>query len=104
MKSLSESTVLKESDIRRSFGLAVKRERGREGFSQEMLADRAGLHRTYISDIERGSRNVSLENIGRLAYALGISIRVLMPSEIPPMPEGAAISIVPPVREFRLHP
>lgn len=47
------------------------------GFSQEELADRAGLHRTYISDIERGARNLSLESIDKLAQALKISIGAL---------------------------
>lgn len=42
--------------------------------SQEELAERAELHQTYISDIERGGRNPSLENVEKLANALGISI------------------------------
>ncbi|ARP44653.1 Regulatory protein MunI (plasmid) [Geobacillus thermodenitrificans] len=42
------------------------------GISQEELAFRCGLHRTYISDIERGTRNVSLENIERIAHALNV--------------------------------
>lgn len=41
------------------------------GLSQEELADRAGLHRTYVSSVERGQRNVTLENIFALARALG---------------------------------
>ena len=41
------------------------------GISQEELADRAGLHRTYVSSIERAQRNVALENIFRIADALG---------------------------------
>jgi len=45
--------------------------------SQEKLAERAGLHRTYVSDIERGARNVSLESIKRLALALEVSIPAL---------------------------
>lgn len=42
------------------------------GFSQEVLADRAELHRTYVSSVERGERNVSVENIFALAEALGV--------------------------------
>jgi transcriptional regulator with XRE-family HTH domain len=45
--------------------------------SQEALAERAGLHRTYVADIERGARNLALENIEKLAVALEISISEL---------------------------
>lgn len=58
--------------------MSVKYQRNRLGISQEELAERAGLHRTYICDIERGARNVTLESIGRLAHALGISIPALL--------------------------
>lgn len=54
--------------------MSVKGLRIRLGISQEKLAERTDLHRTYISDIECGSRNVSLENIDRLARALEVSI------------------------------
>ena len=47
------------------------------GYSQEELADRSGLHRTYISDVERGTRNPSLESIRRLAVALELSVSAL---------------------------
>ena len=49
------------------------------GVSQEKLADLAGLHRTYISSVELGKRNVSLVNIEKLAAALGVSMAELMP-------------------------
>lgn len=50
----------------------LRRYRNNTGLSQEELADRAGLHRTYISSVERAERNISLENIFLLAEALDI--------------------------------
>ncbi len=50
------------------------------GLSQEQLADRAALHRTYISSVERGQRNVTLENIFALAKALDVQPGVLLSS------------------------
>ena len=50
------------------------------GISQETLAERADLHRTYISDLERGQRNPSLKTILRLAHALEVSISTLFPA------------------------
>ena len=49
------------------------------GYSQEELSFKAGLHRTYISSIERGKRNISLTNIKKLADALGLKMKDLMP-------------------------
>ena len=60
------------SGITVAFGAAVRSVRNERGISQERLAEVAGLHRTYIGDIERGERNLSLINIERLALALGI--------------------------------
>ncbi len=65
------------ADIKERFGHAVRKRRQELGISQEELADRAELHRTYIGDIERGARNLSLENIEKLAKALEVSISVL---------------------------
>ena len=52
--------------------------RNRLGISQEELAERANLHRTYISDVERGARNVSLASIEKLAHALQVSLPTLL--------------------------
>lgn len=59
-------------DIVKVFGTNVRRYRNEKGISQEKLATLSGLHRTYISDIERFQRSISLENIQRIADALDI--------------------------------
>ena len=64
-------------DIKKQFGLAIKRRRLELNISQEELADRAQLHRTYIGDVERGSRNLSLENIQKVASGLGLKVSSL---------------------------
>lgn len=56
------------------FGKALKKKRLLAGLSQEELADKCDLDRTYISSIERGKRNLSLRNIYRLASALNIEV------------------------------
>lgn len=61
-----------------AFGRAVRKRRLARGLSQEKLAEQAGIHRTYIGDVERGERNVSLVNIKRLADALSVTLAVLM--------------------------
>jgi transcriptional regulator with XRE-family HTH domain len=54
-------------------GKEVRFLRRKRGISQESLADACGLHRTYIGSVERGERNVSLQNIVRIARALGVA-------------------------------
>ena len=61
-------------DILTRFGQIVRTKRLALDLTQEDLAEKAGLHRTYIADIERGARNVSLRNIERLATALQCSL------------------------------
>lgn len=64
-------------DVRERFGYAVKVRRDELGMTQEALAHKAAIHRTYLSDIERGTRNVSLINIELLAIALGVTMSEL---------------------------
>lgn len=56
----------------------VRRIRQRIGISQEALADLAGLHRTYLSSVERGERNVGIVNVFRIAEALKVDPRELL--------------------------
>src|SRR5438874_2914360 len=58
-------------------GNAIKITRSALGISQEELAARAGLHRTYVSDVERGARNPSIESVEKLANALELSMPML---------------------------
>lgn len=62
----------------RAFGTAVRRLRTQRGWSQEEFADRVGLHRTYMGDVERGERNLGLVNVRRIADALGMPLSALM--------------------------
>ena len=65
-------------DIRVRLGQNVRRLREAKGWSQEDFADRAGIHRTYVSDIERGRRNPTITVVERLAEPLGVSPGSLM--------------------------
>lgn len=67
-------------DVRERFGTAVKFRREELDMTQEELADKAGIHRTYLSDVERGTRNLSLINIEKLAAALSVSMSKLFES------------------------
>lgn len=61
-------------DVKAEYGKKVREIRKVKGVSQESLADLAGLDRTYISDIENGKRNVSIETIFKIAEALDTSV------------------------------
>src|SRR5882757_7780577 len=75
---------MKKNSLKTNFGSTVRMRRTLLGFSQEELAEQARLHRTYISDIERGARNLSLESICKLAEALKVPVTDLFsPSTVP---------------------
>lgn len=61
------------------FGDQLRKVREKKGISQEKLGELAGLHRTYVSNVERGRCNISLLNIEKLAVALGVPMAKLMP-------------------------
>lgn len=61
------------SNVKKQYGRAIRQRRHELGWSQEHLAAQAGLHRTYVADVERGERNISLENIVKLAQALQLT-------------------------------
>ncbi|WP_304518131.1 helix-turn-helix domain-containing protein [Cecembia rubra] len=65
-------------DIKEKFGIRLKTLRKEKGLSQEELALKSGLNRPYISAIEKGKRNVSLEVMEKLAGAMDIEIRELI--------------------------
>ena len=66
------------SEICKAFGVAVRARREELGLSQEELGFKAGLHRTYVGDVERGERNPTLEVVGKLAGALETEPRELL--------------------------
>lgn len=65
-------------DIYRRLGERVRRERERLGWTQEELAERAGLHPAYVGQIERAQKKVSLATVDRLVEALGVSTSSLL--------------------------
>ena len=68
----------KAKPLRRILAENMRRLRRQKGLSQEALADLAGLHRTYVGAVERCEQNISLDNIARLADALGTPAPVLL--------------------------
>lgn len=72
------NTVATSVSARRIFATNVRRIRQAAGLSQEKLADLTGLHRTYVGSVERGERNISIDNMERFAAALGVDIAELV--------------------------
>lgn len=66
-----------KSEVLILFGDRIRLLRKQNGFSQDELADKAGVHRTYIGMIERAEKNITLTNIEKLAKALGVDIKAL---------------------------
>ena len=73
-RSIFSDRLIAQPDLKKGFGAELRRRRIASGISQERLAELADLHRTYISAVESGRRNLTLESIQRLATALGASV------------------------------
>jgi transcriptional regulator with XRE-family HTH domain len=69
-------------DLVQLLGVNVRHHRKLKGMSQEQLALDAGMERSYVSDLERGTRNPSVRVVGRLAEALGVEPDLLLSSRI----------------------
>jgi two-component system response regulator len=78
-------------DIEKQFGTAIRKWREKLHISQEDLSKRAGLHRTYVCDVERGARNVSLKNVQKLADALTIPLLTLF-ADLDPKPAAGPVT------------
>src|SRR5437764_2859853 len=91
-------------DVQKSFGAEVKRRRMQLGISQEKLAERASLHRTYVSDVEAGKRNPSLASIQRLTLALGASLGAIFASveHVAKLPAEISGSLAPKLGDILL--
>lgn len=70
--------MVKAKSAKKSFAEVLREVRLERGFSQEELADRAGLHRTYISQVERGLKSPSLRSLEQIAQALGLPASALL--------------------------
>ena len=66
------------SPLRRVFGVNVRNRRKALNLSQEELADRAGVHRTYMGAVERAEKNVSIDNLDRISIAVGATAAELL--------------------------
>lgn len=69
-------------DARRTLARKLRVLRAARGWSQEVLAAVAGLHRNYVSGVERGRRNVGVDNLARLARALDVPVHELLRNDL----------------------
>ena len=105
-----KNTRIKGNTLLEAVCKSVHERRELLGISQEELAHRAGLHRTYISDIERGARNPSLKTLSRLADALEISTSELIrlgetkAEDMPDSSESSGSNDVTPNGDFKASP
>jgi ribosome-binding protein aMBF1 (putative translation factor) len=80
-EDLQKTDKLSASKLKTDLGDAIKHQRSALGISQDELARRSGLHRTYLSDLERGTRNPSVGSIQKIAIALHVHVSKLFETE-----------------------
>ena len=78
MPTPDQTLAASETSARQLLALNLIQLRAAKGWSQEALGFEAGLHRTFVAHVERQARNISLDNLERLARALGVSSYVLL--------------------------
>jgi len=76
--SASSSSAKHKTSAREVLAVNVVAMRQAKGWSQEVLAAEAGLHRTFVAHVERHARNIALDNVERLAHALGVQTYELL--------------------------
>jgi transcriptional regulator with XRE-family HTH domain len=81
--------VLSVIEFRKRLGERIRRLRQAKGLSQEAFAERCDLHRTYVGAIERGERNFAIDNLEKIAAALGLSLSELLDFSAAPGDPGA---------------
>lgn len=67
------------AEINKQVGFNIRKYRKKKGWTQEQLAFEANLHRAYIGQIERGEKNIGLQNLEKIAKTLGVTLKELMP-------------------------
>ncbi len=70
---------MRVAGIKKTVGIRVRKLREANNWSQEQLGFKCGLHRNYVGGVERGERNVGIENLAKLAKALGVRPSELVP-------------------------
>jgi transcriptional regulator with XRE-family HTH domain len=80
--------LLSESSVLGTLAARLKYHRAEKGWSQEQLASKASIHRTYLAEIERSRRNPSLRNLIKLANGLAVPLTVLF-EPLPSLSEGS---------------